>query len=127
MSENKLSQLEKKKQALEIELTRIQSDLDKSIDDVRDDVSDTFAPKSIIRKYPLPAVGAALVLGFLVGKEKKKSTSGNRNKKESSNGVGSVVSHELKNVLTRKGVHFLLDYIENSIPRLKEKNLDKTS
>ncbi|MEX0721874.1 MAG: hypothetical protein WD059_14460 [Balneolaceae bacterium] len=127
MSENNLSQLEKKKQALEIELARIQTDLDRSIDGVKENVSSNFAPKAIIRKYPLPALGAALVLGLLLGKGKKKSSKSPQNKKDSSDGVGSVVGREIKNALTKKSVHMLMDYLDNRVSRLNEKSNEKSS
>lgn len=125
MSNNNLTQLEKKKQALEIELTRIQSDLDRSIDGVKEDVSHSFAPKTIIRKYPLPIVGAALVLGILAGRGKKSNSMNDDH--ESEKGVGAVIGREVKNIVTKKSVHFLLDYLEKRISQLKGNNLDKTS
>lgn len=125
MSDNNLTQLEKKKQALEIELTRIQSDLDRSIDGVKEDVSNSFAPKTIIRKYPLPIIGAALVLGVLAGRGKKSKSASDEH--ESEKGVGAVIGREVKNIVTKKSVHFLLDYLEKRISQLKGNNLDKAS
>lgn len=125
MSNNNLTQLEKKKQALEIELTRIQSDLDRTIDGVKEDVTNSFAPKTIIRKYPLPIVGAALVLGVLAGRGKRSDSSDDNDEMEQ--GVGAVIGREFKNVITKKSVHFLLDYLEKRISQLKGNNVDKTS
>ncbi|MEX0609229.1 MAG: hypothetical protein WD016_12035 [Balneolaceae bacterium] len=126
MSGNNLSNLELKKQALEIELVRIQSDLDRTIDEVKEDVTNTFAPKTVIRKYPLPVLGAAVIIGFLIGKGAKKSIH-KKNSKNSSEGVGNIVRHEMKNALTKRAIHMLLGYLDKKVSRLKEKTDDKTS
>lgn len=115
MAEEKISNLEKKKQELEQELERLQTGLDKSIDDVKEGVSSNMDPKNIIRKYPLPVVGAAIVAGFLLGKEKSPSRLSSRSSRRDS----SPVATEIKRIAAKKGLSLLLDYIEQKLSDLK--------
>lgn len=109
MSEEKLNELETKKQELERELEQIQQELDHSIDDVRTDMTRSFAPGNIIRKYPLPAVGASLLAGYLLGRD------GGRPEEEGGGGVSSTLLAELKRLATRKAIRFAADYIEEML------------
>ncbi|MDZ7806716.1 MAG: hypothetical protein U5K71_06340 [Gracilimonas sp.] len=122
MSEANLSNLEKKKKELENELATIQSDLDKSIDDVREGVSSSMDPKNIIRKYPLPAVGASLVLGFFLGKIRKDSSKLSSNTHSRNSTPDSGISREIKKVLAKKGLSLLLDFLDDKIANMKHKD-----
>lgn len=117
MAKTKFSNLEKKKQELEQELVRIQEDLDKSIDDVKEGVSYSLDPKNIVKKYPLSVVGTSLVIGFLLGRERKSSGSVSR---YSRNDSTSAISSELKRILAKKGLSMLLDYLDNKVAELKK-------
>lgn len=103
MSNDRVSQIEKKKKELENELVRIQEGIDKSIDGVKDEVAESLDPKTIIRKYPLHVVGASLLVGFLIGKPKSMS---------SSNNSSSLIASEIKKALTKKGLSILSEMIE---------------
>lgn len=122
MSEAKLSNLEKKKKELEAELANIQTDLDKSIDDVREGVSSNMDPKNIIRRYPLPMVGASVIIGFFLGKERKKTSGLSSNTPRGSSSTDSGISREIKKVLARKGLSLLLDFLDEKIAELKHKD-----
>ena len=119
MADNKLSNLEKKKQELEQELASIQNGIDQSIDDVKEGVSTNMDPKNLIRKYPLPLVGASLVVGFLLGREKKGSHS---KVKSYSHRSESPISKEIKRIVAKKGLSLLLDYVDNKVSELKHKS-----
>ena len=103
MSNDRVSQIEKKKKELENELVRIQEGIDKSIDGVKDEVAESLDPKTIIRKYPLHVVGASLLVGFLIGKPKSLSSSKNSS---------SLIASEIKKALTKKGLSILSEMIE---------------
>jgi hypothetical protein len=121
MSEVKLSNLEKKKKELEEELVRIQNGIDKSIDDVKEGVSSNMDPKNVIRNYPLPIVGASLVVGFLLGRERKYS--GRISSKRSNTGNSfsdSGISRELKRIIAKKSLSLLMDYLDDKVASLKE-------
>lgn len=125
MAKEKLSNLEKKKKELEQELANIQNGLDKSIDEVKEEVSTSIAPKNLIKKYPLPIVGASIVVGFLLGSNRKKSSSVSSNKVYSNRiKSDSAISKEIKRILTKKGLSLVLDYIDNKVAALKEKDHD---
>lgn len=121
MSEVKLSKLENKKKELEEELVRIQQGIDKSIDDVKEGVSSNMDPKNVIRKYPLPIVGASLVVGFLLGRDRKYSD--HISSKRSNTGTNfsdSGISRELKRIIAKKGLNLLMDYLDDKVASLKE-------
>lgn len=119
MSNSKISEIEKKKQELEQELEAIQEGLDSSIDEVKDEVYTNLNPKNIIKKHPLPVVGASILAGFLLGSGRKKS--GDITSKSYSD-TGSAFSKEIKRILTKKGVSLLLDYLENKVADLQQQN-----
>lgn len=121
MAEAKLSDLEKKKKELEQELANIQDGIDKSIDGVREGVSTNMAPKNLIKKYPLPIVGASVVVGFLLGRERKYSSSSASKSHSSQSDAGSTISKEIKRILAKKGINLLMDFLDNKVTALKEK------
>lgn len=111
MAKDQTDKLEQKKQELEAELEQIQDELDDSIDQVRHDVSDKLDPKSFIRKHPLPVVGGAVVLGFLVGHQDKQE--GSVSSSSSSDGkFTSTLLYELKRLAMRKALSFVTDFAE---------------
>lgn len=118
MADVTVSKLEKKKRQLEEELSKIQNGIDKSIDDVKEGVSTSMEPRNLIKKYPLPLVGASVLVGFLLGKERK-SPASVRNSK-SRNETGSAISKELKRMLAKKGLSLLMDYLDDKVAELKE-------
>ncbi|MEX0724449.1 MAG: hypothetical protein WD357_09930 [Gracilimonas sp.] len=123
MSEVKLSNLEKKKKELEEELIRLQNGIDKSIDDVKEGVSTGMEPKNLIRKYPLPIVGASVLVGFLLGRERKYSPRIPSKRENTGNSFSdSGISRELKRIITKKGLSLLMDYLDDKVASLKEKN-----
>lgn len=108
MANQNISKLEKKKQELESELIRLQNGLDDSIESVKEGVVQNLDPKSTIRKYPLPAVGLSLVMGYMLGHTRKKRY-GNQDS------VGSLLGTELKRMITKKGISLITDYVESKI------------
>ena len=119
MSKEKLSNLEKKKQQLENELANIQNGLDKSIDSVKEGVSDNMDPKNLIRKYPLPIVGASVLVGFLLGRSKDSSNSSITKRYSSSS--DSAIAKEIKKMIAKKGLSLFLDFLDGKVASLKEK------
>ncbi len=117
MSKSKISEIEKKKQELEQELEAIQKGIDQSIDEVKDEVVNNLNPKTIIKKYPLPVLGASILAGFLLGSGRKNSTGKASNPYSS---TGSAFSKEIKRMLAKKGAGLLLDYLENKIADLQQ-------
>lgn len=124
MAQKKVDELEKKKQELEEELNNIQGELDNSIDQVREDVSNSLAPKNIIRKHPLPIVGASALIGFLLGHKRKTSSSSSSDK--GGDFSGALLS-ELKRLATRKAINFATDYVENVLEEKAEEHLSSNN
>ncbi|MFN1834077.1 hypothetical protein AB2B38_002350 [Balneola sp. MJW-20] len=120
MSKDKLNKLDEKKKALEQQLSRIQSDLDHSIDAVKEGVSDTLDPKKVIQKYPLHVFGASLFLGYLLGKDKRSGN--NTGGSSSSDGIGSMVGRELKHQLTKRAMRVLMDFVDNKIEDIQQRD-----
>ncbi len=120
MAEQKISKIEERKKELEEELARIQHGIDDSIDDVKTGVSSNLDPKNIIRKYPLPIVGASVIAGFLLGAESRPSRKAS--KPRNRNVGDSGISSEIKRILARKGLNMLLDYLDEKVYDIKKKN-----
>ena len=121
MANKKLSEIEKKKQELEQELASIQDGLDRSIDDVREGVSSSLEPKNLIRKYPLPALGASLLVGFLIGKERKNPSRLASKERGSYSKPESRITSELKRVLAKKGMNLLMDFLDSKFSEMSER------
>lgn len=126
MAKDKIDELENKKQQLQSELHELQDELDNSLDRMRDDVSNSLNPKSIIRKYPLPIVGASALLGYLLG-NKGKSNSEPSSDEESTGEFRGALLSELKRLATRKAVTFASNYVEKLLEKKAEDHLSSTN
>lgn len=120
MAQEKIDELEKKKQELEDELNKIQGELDNSIDQVREDVSSSMDPKNFIRKHPLPVVGASALLGFLLGHKNRGFSTSSSDK---GGDFGGALLAEMKRLATRKAINFATDYVENILEEKVEEHL----
>ncbi|RNC80026.1 MAG: hypothetical protein ED557_12915 [Balneola sp.] len=105
-----------KKKELKANLVRIQNDLDQSLTNVRDEVAESFTPKEIVKKYPLPVIGVSLVIGFLLGSGGGSRKSG----KSSKEGIAQSVGNSIKKKLTQKAVDAALDYVDEKFLNRKE-------
>ncbi|SHF49289.1 hypothetical protein SAMN05443144_10984 [Fodinibius roseus] len=114
MAKDKKDKLEQKKKELEAELTHIQDELDDSIDRVRSEVSDKLDPKSFIRDHPLPVVGGAVLLGFLLGHNDRHSP-GSSTSSASDGKFTSTLVYELKRLATKKALSYVTDFMEQKI------------
>lgn len=108
-----VSSLDKKKEELETSLARIQDGIDKSIDEVKGDVIESLSPGEVVKKYPLPIVGAAILVGFFIG------SSGRSKKNVSKNVVANSLGKSIKKRLTEKATDIALNYIEEKIVNVK--------
>lgn len=122
MGKDKLDELEKRKQQLEAELANIQDELDDSIIKVRKDLGSRLDPKTIIKKYPLPIVGASVVIGFLVG-HKRKNGRDDSDYSSSKGEIRKTLFSEVKKLATRKALSFATDYLENFLNKKREEHL----
>lgn len=115
MAKDDIDDLEKKKQELEQELQQIQGELDSSVHRVQDDITNKLNPSDMIRKHPLPLVGGAALIGFLLGHR-------GRSDGESGEARKALVA-EIKKLATRKAISFATDYIEELIEEKTEEHL----
>ena len=113
MENKNLKRLEERKQALELEITRLQTDIDSSIESVKDEISQNLDPREIIKKYPLRSLGISLIVGVMLARLGK-------NNKAIGTGATSMLGFELKRMLTQKGVSLLADYVDNKISPKRE-------
>lgn len=109
MSDEKKETLKDKKKELQAELKNIQEELDDSLDQVKSDVSSTLDPLEHVRRHPIPAVGLAVFLGFLLGREGDDHSSKSDAPGEK---LSSTLSYEIKRLVTRKGISFMSNYLE---------------
>lgn len=126
MAKDQIDKLEEKKQQLQNELDELHNELDNTFDDV----SAQLNPKTIIRKYPLPIVGASALLGFLLGHKRNssdKSDTSNNKSVSTDGGFTSALLSELKRRATRRAVSFATDYVEDLLEKKAEKHLSSTN
>lgn len=100
-----------RKEKLESELQFIQSQLETTLEEIRDDVTARINPVYWIKKYPLKAAGFALAAGFILARRSKGSGS--------SDSFAGLLASELKRVATQKAVGFLVNTIENKLDQDK--------
>ena len=115
MAKSSLTDTQKKKLELENELKKIQSDIDETLEEVKTTASETIGPKSLIKKYPLPAIGAAFVLGLLAGTPSKTKSSTERRSSSKNDGIGGMIAQELKRLVVKKGINVLSQKIDEQI------------
>lgn len=106
--------LQEKKKELETELKSIQQELDDSLDQVKSEVSSSLDPLEHVRRHPLPAVGISILIGFLIGKEGEEKSSSSSAPGDK---LSSTLSYELKRLITRKGISFVSDYLEDLLKK----------
>ncbi len=99
----KLTQLEERKKALKAEITQMEDAVQTSFEYAREDLSGMTSPAWWVRKYPLQAVGMAVVFGFLAAR-------GGRGR-GSLSFAGALIS-ELKAVAARKAVQAFVETID---------------
>ncbi|MEQ9308819.1 MAG: hypothetical protein RLN90_05140 [Balneolaceae bacterium] len=109
--------INEKKRQLESNLARIQEGLDQSIDDVKGGVAESLSPKEIVKKYPLPVLGASLLIGFLLG---SKGGSTKKVKSTTNRTIVDSISQSLKKKLTQKAVDTALNFIDEKLKEPKE-------
>jgi len=114
MAKDKVDKLEQKKRELQAELSGIQNELDDSIDSMRSDVSEKLDPKNYIRNHPLPVVGGAVFLGFLLGHKDHPSSSSNSGSSPDGK-FTSTLLYELKRLATKKALSFATEFMEKKI------------
>lgn len=116
MAKSSITDSKKKKLQLEEELKQIQKGIDESLDDVKYVASESLGPKRIIRKYPLPVVGAAIILGMIVGRPARKSSKSTQTySKKNSGSVTDLLMQELKRIAVKRGVSLINDKIDEAI------------
>ncbi|MBO6523989.1 MAG: hypothetical protein JJ971_09195 [Balneolaceae bacterium] len=112
-----LNKIEKKKEELKANLSRIQNDLDNSLVEVKEDVTQSLSPKEIIKKYPLQILGASIAIGFLLGSKGSKSAP---KSSSSNNTLVESVGRSIKKRLARKAIDTALDFFEGKLSQREE-------
>lgn len=126
MSKNKLDEIEKKKRELQAELDRIQDELDHSIDEVRTEVSSKLQPSEVVRRYPLPIVGASILIGFFVGHDfNRPRRSGTGHSEDSI--FTSALWEEIKKLASKKAISFASEYVESLLEDKREHPVSMTN
>lgn len=119
MAKQRNTHLEQKKQQLRKELEEIEQALDTSIGQAKKEVATSLNPKRLIREYPLPALGASILIGFLLGKGKNTHGEFAGDRGAARSGAKSMLMHEIKHAVARRGVHLLLDFLDQKISEAK--------
>lgn len=111
MSANNSKKLEKTKKELQEEIDKIENLMDGSLEKVKTDIS-SLDPRKYVRKNPLPAVGIAVVAGFLVAKSISSSSKKGEKSASKDENLSSAFWHEIKRIALRQVVSRTGDYIE---------------
>jgi len=127
MASDTADNLEQKKKELKAELYNIQDELDTSVTKIRNDVSKKLDPKSVIQDYPLPVVGGAVIVGFLLGHSKKQRTDSPAPKADTRGGVSATLINELKRLATKKAINFATDFVEKKLDEKAEEWKDNAN
>lgn len=114
----KIDRIEAKKKELEANLEKIQDGIEDNLVNVRSDVTQSINPTEVIRKYPLPSVATAMVVGFLLTTIGRSSS--NKKKTSTKAVVADSLTNSLKKRISKKAVDIALDYIEDKISNNKE-------
>lgn len=117
MNKKELNKLEQRKKELELEIARLQTEVDVSIGELKDGINDLLSPKELIKKYPLKSITISLLTGYMLANSTKNKGSIN------SNGLKAMLSFELKRLVTQKLISLLTEFIENKT--LPNNNLDQ--
>lgn len=99
----RISDLEARKKALRDELTRMETHVNATFEDVKEDVAARVSPMYWIKTYPLHAVAIAAALGFM-------AATGGRTRSRSS--FLATLFSELKVVAARKAVQAIVKSID---------------
>ena len=112
-----LNKIEKKKEELKANLSRIQNDLDNSLVEVKEDVAQSLSPKEVVKKYPLQILGASIAIGFLLGSRGSKSSPKSHSTK---NTLVDSVGRSIKKRLAQKALDTALDFFEGKLSQKEE-------
>jgi hypothetical protein len=107
--------LTKTKKELQDEIDKVEDLLDHSVEKVRSDIS-SADPRKYIRNNPLPAIGVAIVSGFLMAKGLSSKKGGEPSSKEAN--LSAALLHEIKRVAVRQVAARAGKYIEEFLDDL---------
>lgn len=116
------SPLERKKR-LQEELKELESSLVSSCNEIRGDLTSNMSPSFWVRRFPVPVLGAAVLLGWAWGCRPRKGASRQKNgdyesewgrgpTDERRDGFVSLLFGEIKRVMTRRTVDFIVNKVE---------------
>jgi len=94
-------------------LNNIQDELDDSLDNIKSDVSSSLDPLEYVRRHPLPVVGISVLIGFVIGKDGSEKQTSSSTSNAPGDKLSSTLWYEIKRLITRKGISYASDYIED--------------
>jgi hypothetical protein len=113
-----MNKIEKKKEELKANLSRIQNDLDNSLVEVKEDVVQSLSPKEVVKKYPLHVVGVSILVGFLVGSKRSNKNYGSPS--SSGSAIVDSIGRSIKKRLAQKAIDTAMDFFEGKLSEKKE-------
>ncbi|MDG5766149.1 hypothetical protein QA596_01635 [Balneolales bacterium ANBcel1] len=115
-----IRELQARKKALRKEMDEIQSEIESSLNVVRENVADRMKFRYWVNRYPLHLAGSALIAGFVFA---RKTGAGKVKSKTASSGLfTSLLADELRKLATQRIVRYVMQRIEEAIDeRNKEK------
>ena len=114
----RIDKIEAKKLELESNITRLQQGLEQNISSVKGDVTQSVQPTQLVKKHPIQVVGAAVVLGFLLGYSGRNKSKKVRISKETN--ITDSIVNSLKKKVTQKAVDMAMEYVDSKLAKSKE-------
>jgi len=120
-----INELKGRKKALRQDMDEIQSEIESSLNEVREGMLDRIRIRYWVDKYPLQLFGSALIAGYVFARKTgSRKKSGSPTSGPSSRGVFTgLLIDELKKLITQRTVRYLMSRIEHAIDERKESNL----
>ncbi len=125
---SEIKELKARKIALKQEMEQIQSEIESSLNEVRNSVADKTRLRYWVEKYPLHLLGSTLIAGFVLARKGGGKGGGSSNgnapdvsveTESSRNSFLSLFMDELKKLVTQRAVRALMQRIEDAIDERK--------
>lgn len=119
---DRLSEIERKRARLKLELEAIEKGLEDNIDDIKAGIQEKVDPQYYIKKHPIASLGIAIGVGLLIGANSRKGSNSNR----ASSSEASVFS-VIKNMIVAKTIAVVVSSVEQYVSdRIRTRRADKS-
>ena len=109
-----------RRKELEQELENIQGEIEKTLSEIRDDITGWTDIKYWIHRYPFQLIGGSMLLGLilsgLTGRKAKRNTSGS----DSGDKFAGLLFSELRKLASKRAAKMIVELIEDNLEKKKK-------